>query len=97
MSGRWFAVTVGTAARRTLLATKLVEVTTGGPVVAPALEGVTVVEHTETILRLVVDTSRRAVRDLVDVVLDSYDVLDLSVVDPPLEQVIAEIYAEPRG
>jgi ABC-2 type transport system ATP-binding protein len=85
------------AMRRTLLATKLVEVTTEGPVAAPVLDGVSVVEHTDTVLRLVVDTSRRAVRDVVDVILDSYHVVDLSIVDPPLEQVIAEIYAEPRA
>ena len=82
--------------RRTLLATKLVEVTLEHPVAAPVLDGVTVTEHSATTLRLVVDTSRRPVRELVDVVLDTCPVLDLSVVDPPLEQVIAEIYAAPR-
>jgi len=36
------------------------------------------------------------VRRLLDALLDAYPVVDLSVSDPPLEQVIAEIYAAPR-
>jgi ABC-2 type transport system ATP-binding protein len=87
------------AMRRTLLATKLIEVSLEQPVDADnavgRLAGVTVVEHTPTTMRLVVDTSTRSVRDVVDSVLDSCAVADLSVVDPPLEQVIAEIYEAP--
>ncbi|HWL37209.1 MAG TPA: ATP-binding cassette domain-containing protein [Frankiaceae bacterium] len=82
--------------RRTLLATKLVEVTLGHPVPPAALDGVTVTEQTPTTLKLTVDTARLPVRALVDALLDTYPVVDLSVTDPPLEQVIAEIYAAPR-
>jgi ABC-2 type transport system ATP-binding protein len=85
-----------TAMRRTLLATKLVEVTLERPVPPLALDGVTVVEQSDTTLRLVVDTARRPVREVVDAVLGACAVVDLSVVDPPLEQVIGEIYAAPR-
>ena len=87
--------TVG-AMRRTLLSTKLVEVGLGEPVGALDLEGVTVVEHTETALRLVVDTTTRSIREVLDTVLERCRVSDISVVDPPLEQVIAEIYQEDR-
>jgi ABC-2 type transport system ATP-binding protein len=82
--------------RRTLLATKLVEVTLGHPVPPAALDGVTVTEQTPTTLKLTVDTARLPVRALVDALLEAYPVVDLSVTDPPLEQVIAEIYAAPR-
>jgi ABC-2 type transport system ATP-binding protein len=82
--------------RRTLLATKLVEVTLGHPVEPVALDGVTVTEATPTTLKLAVDTGTMPVRRLLDVLLDAYPVVDLSVSDPPLEQVIAEIYATPR-
>jgi ABC-type uncharacterized transport system ATPase subunit len=37
------------------------------------------------------------VREVLDVLLDSWAVADISVVDPPLEQVIAEIYTAPVG
>jgi len=82
--------------RRTLLATKLVEVTLGHPVEPVALDGVTVTERTATTFKMAVDTTRQPVRGLLDALLDAYPVVDLSVSDPPLEQVIAEIYAAPR-
>jgi ABC-2 type transport system ATP-binding protein len=82
--------------RRTLLATKLVEVSLATPA-APAPEpGVTVVEHTPTLLRLAVDTTVVGIRDVVDRLLVRYDLTDLTVTDPPLEQVIAEIYEAGR-
>ena len=84
------------AVRRTLLATKLVEVTLGHPVAPVDLPGVTVTGSSPTTLELVVDTNVQPVRRLLDALLDAYPVVDLSVSDPPLEQVIAEIYAAPR-
>jgi ABC-2 type transport system ATP-binding protein len=83
--------------RRTLLSTKLVEVTVDQPVAAPTLDGVTVTEHTPSMLKLVVDTTRQPVRGLVDTLLDAYPVTDLAIADPPLEQVIGEIYGAPRA
>jgi ABC-2 type transport system ATP-binding protein len=81
------------AMRRDLLATKLVEVGLSTPVPRPDLDGVTVTAHDDHLVRLAVDTTRRSVRDVLDLVLDRWPVADISVVDPPLEQVIAEIYA----
>ncbi|HEX7165599.1 MAG TPA: ATP-binding cassette domain-containing protein [Acidimicrobiales bacterium] len=86
-----------TAMRRTLLSTKLVEVGFERPVDAPVIDGVEVVERTATGLKLTVDTSRRSIREVLDTLLDSGVVADISVIDPPLEQVIAEIYGAPRA
>ena len=83
------------AMRRTLLATKLVEVTLERSVDLPALAGVTVLEHGGTTLKLVVDLGATSIRRVLDDLLDATSVVDISVVDPPLEQVIAEIYALP--
>ena len=41
---------------------------------------------------LIVDTRVRSIREVLDVVLDTCAVADISVVDPPLEDVIAQIY-----
>ncbi len=82
--------------RRALLATKLVEVGLGQAVRPLDLHGVTVVEHTATGMKLVVDTSATSIRAVLDALLDGPSVADISVVDPPLEQVIAEIYALPQ-
>ncbi len=83
--------------RRTLLATKLVEVSLAHAVPPVAMPGVTVTEQTPSTLKLVVDTNDRPVRDVVDALLESCPVVDLSVVDPPLEQVIAETYVAARS
>ena len=83
--------------RRTLLATKAIDVGLSAPGPALALDGVRVVEHTDLLVRLEVDTRRRPVREVLDALLDSWEVADISVVDPPLEQVIAEIYTAPAA
>ena len=85
-----------TAMRRSILSTKLIEVTLDHPVGGVAFEGMTVTEQTASTLKLVVDTTRRPVRGVVDELLATLPVSDLSIVDPPLEQVIGSIYDAPR-
>ncbi len=82
--------------RRALLSTKRIDVGLGEPVGAPELAGVSVLEHSDTSLQLIVDTTATSVRSVLNALLDGPSVIDISVVDPPLEQVIAEIYARPR-
>jgi len=81
------------AMRRTLLAIKLVEVGLERPAAAIVLDGVRVVAHSDEAMSLIVDTRRRSIREVLDMVLDSCAVADISVVDPPLEDVITQIYA----
>ena len=83
--------------RRTLLATKLIEIGLSERVEPPDIAGVTVVAHSPTAVKLVVDTTTRSVREVLDFLLDTWPVADISVVDPPLEDVIAEIYGAPRA
>jgi len=83
------------AMRRTLLATKVVEVGLVEAIAAPTQAGVTLLEHSDQVLRLVVDTNLTPIRVVMDELLDGPAVTDISVVDPPLEQVIGEIYELP--
>jgi ABC-2 type transport system ATP-binding protein len=82
--------------RRSLLSTKQVEVGLGAPCEAPALVGVSVTSHTDASMTLIVDTAQTSIRTVLDVLLDAAAVDDISVVDPPLEEVIAEIYGIPQ-
>ena len=59
---------------------------------ALAIDGVQVTPESDTVYGLVVDTRRHSVREVLDELLDAYAIADISVVDPPLEQVISEIY-----
>jgi ABC-2 type transport system ATP-binding protein len=80
--------------RRSLLSTKLVEVRFDSPPAALELDGVRVVKESGTGYKLVVDTERRSIREVLDELLDHHRVADISVADPPLEDVIARIYKE---
>jgi ABC-2 type transport system ATP-binding protein len=80
--------------RRSLLATKLIEVRFDSPPAALELDGVQVVKESGTGYKLVVDTERRSIREVLDELLDHHRVADISVADPPLEDVIAKIYRE---
>jgi ABC-2 type transport system ATP-binding protein len=82
------------AMRRALLATKIVDVGLTGPIDPPAFDGVRVLEHSDQSMKLVVETARTDIRTVLDELLGP-NVADISVVDPPLEQVIAEIYELP--
>ena len=81
------------AMRRTLLAIKLVEVGLDRPAAPITLDGVREVAHSDDAMSLIVDTRRRSIREVLDMVLDTCAVADISVVDPPLEDVITQIYA----
>ncbi len=83
--------------RRALLSTKLVEVGLSAPTTLPPIDGVSVLEHGATSVKLVVDTTTTTIRQVLDHLLDALPVADISVVDPPLEQVIASIYARPKA
>ena len=83
-----------TAMRRALLATKIVEVGLTGPIEVPWQDGVRLLEQTDQTMKLVVETGRTSIRTVLDSLLGP-SVADISVVDPPLEQVIAEIYELP--
>ena len=80
------------AMRRTLLSTKLVEVGLDRAAAPLVLDGVRVVAQSNESMSLIVDTRLRSIRDVLDIVLDTCAVADMSVVDPPLEDVIAQIY-----
>ena len=78
--------------RRSLLRTKLLEVRFGAPVEDLDVAGVEVVKGSGAGFKLRVDTDLRPIRHVLDDLLDRYHVADISVLDPPLEDVITEIY-----
>lgn len=80
------------AMRRSLLRTKLLEVRFDDRVDDVDVDGVEVVKGSGTGYKLRVDTDRRPIRHVLDDLLDRYHVADISVLDPPLEDVITEIY-----
>jgi ABC-2 type transport system ATP-binding protein len=82
--------------RRSLLQTKLLEVRFEHAPTSLEMDGVQVTAESDTLYQLVVDTRRLSVRAVLDELLDRHAIADISVVDPPLEQVISEIYGGRR-
>ena len=82
--------------RRSLLRTKLLEVRFEEEPVAIDIDGVEVLKARGSGYKLVVDTDRANIRTVLDDLLERFRVADISVLDPPLEDVIAEIYQAPR-
>ena len=81
--------------RRTLLGTKVLDVRFEQMPDPLAIEGATIEKVTGSGAKLVVDTTRRPIRAVLDELLDRYSVVDISVTDPPLEEIVTHIYARP--
>ena len=86
--------------RRSLLSTKRIEVGFGEPVepdvlAALAGDGVEVTHPSADTAHFDVAIAEQPVGAVLDRLLAALPIVDLTVVDPPLEQVIAEIYRRP--
>ena len=80
--------------KRSALTTKLIEIRFESAPPSIDLRGVSVVKSSAEGYKLAVDTKLRSIREVLDELLDHHPVADISVTDPPLEDVIARIYSE---
>ena len=85
------------AMRRGVLRTRTVQAALTREIAAPQMAGVIVHEHSLSSITLEVQTDVVTVRAVLDALLADDSVSEVSVVDPPLESVIAAIYAEGSG
>ena len=81
--------------RRTLLSTKVIDVRFEQPVTEVNISGATVVKLTGSGAKLEVDTAAQPIRVVLDELLDRFAVVDISVTDPPLEEIVSHIYKRP--
>jgi ABC-2 type transport system ATP-binding protein len=81
--------------RRTLLGTKMIDVRFAQPPDSLEIEGARLVKLSGAGAKLVVDTELRPIRSVLDDLLDRHQVVDISVSDPPLEEIVSHIYARP--
>lgn len=76
---------------------KLVTLMTAEPTVTIALPGVTTVESKPHRTVLAIDTSLVAVEKVVDAAMKASPLRDLTVEDPPMEEIVKEIYRSGRA
>jgi viologen exporter family transport system ATP-binding protein len=81
--------------RRTLLGTKVVDVRFETEPETVELDGARLVKLSGAGAKLEIDTEAHPIRGVLDELLDRYAVVDISVSDPPLEEIVSHIYARP--
>ncbi len=81
--------------RRELLRTRLIDVRFETAPESIEIEGARLVKLSGPGAKLEVDTDLRSIRAVLDDLLDRYEVADISVTEPPLEDVITHIYGQP--
>jgi ABC-2 type transport system ATP-binding protein len=80
--------------RRELLRTRLIDVRFETPPESLDIDGARLVKLSGPGAKLEVDTEVRSIRAVLDDLLDRYEVADISVTEPPLEDVITHIYGQ---
>lgn len=85
-----------TSLRSSLLSTKVVEIHFEHPPEAIELPGVEVIVNSPTRLELHVDTTQQSIREVMDYLLRRGHALDISVIGPPLEELIGRIYRQAK-
>ncbi|MFN8418676.1 MAG: ATP-binding cassette domain-containing protein [Anaerolineae bacterium] len=83
--------------RRQFLGAKILSVRYAAPPTSAdlmALAGVEELKRTEYAMKLKVDTARTPIEAVMNAVLRAGSVADIAIEDPPLEEVIAHIYAD---
>src|SRR5262245_5331822 len=80
------------AVRRQYLASKILRAQFQEPAAPIELRGVKTIERSEYESRLEIDTKVAAIPEVIGRLLEAAPIADISVQDPPLEEVIARIY-----
>jgi ABC-2 type transport system ATP-binding protein len=80
--------------RRELLRTRLIDVRFETAPASIEIDGARLVRLSGPGAKLEVDTEVRSIRAVLDDLLDRYEVADISVTEPPLEDVITHIYGQ---
>jgi ABC-2 type transport system ATP-binding protein len=81
--------------RRQYLSSKVLSVKFHDQPAALSMAGVTVIKSSNHALKLEVDTALVPIQAVMNEVLKAGDVADITIENPPLEEVIAHIYSQP--
>ncbi len=81
--------------KRDYLRSKVIDLKLGErprPADFATLPGVDVLKHKGYGLKLAVDTEQTAIKDVISAIFTRYSVVDITVANPPMEEIIAAIY-----
>jgi len=83
--------------RNTYITKKIVELVVGTPITDFQFAGGTIVQKGEYSLRVELDTSAQAIDKLLEYAMSRYDIKDINIFNPPMEEIIAAIYQETQS
>lgn len=82
--------------KKSFINKKIVEIVTEKPLIMEQIDGVNVLENEDCFLKLELNLAKITVADLLNYAAKNLALLDMNIYDPPMEDIIAEIYSEKR-
>ncbi|MBI5220259.1 MAG: ABC transporter ATP-binding protein [Candidatus Liptonbacteria bacterium] len=78
--------------KKKYIQTKVVELVVGEPIQQFSFPGGRVTEQTRFNLKIELDTTQNSIDKLLDYAVAQLDIKDINIFDPPMEEIIADIY-----
>jgi len=82
--------------KKNYIKTKVVELVVEDPIKNFEFEGGKIVERTKYSLKIELDTAKNSIDKLLSYAMDNFAIKDINIFDPPMEEIIADIYREQK-
>jgi ABC-2 type transport system ATP-binding protein len=82
--------------KKNYIKTKVVELVVEEPIKNFEFEGGKIVERTKYSLKVELDTAKNSIDKLLSYAMDNFAIKDINIFDPPMEEIIADIYREQK-
>lgn len=79
------------------LGKKIISVKTENPIDIKQIEGINVLKQKDYSAKIEVDTKINSIKDIIDYIVTTNTILDITIDDIPLEEVISELYNESKN
>lgn len=80
--------------RKNYIKTKVIELVAGEPIKNFEFEGGKLTERTKYSLKVELDIAKNSIDKLLNYAMDNFVIKDINIFDPPMEEIIADIYRE---
>lgn len=82
--------------KKDYLKKKIIDVKSGVKIKKFVMEGCNVLDDKEFEMKIEVDTSKQKIKNVIDILIKEYDILDMEISDPPIEEIIQMIYKKKK-
>lgn len=82
--------------KKNYIKTKVVELVAEDPIKNFEFEGGKIVERTKYSLKIELDIAKNSIDKLLSYAMDNFAIKDINIFDPPMEEIIADIYREQK-